>query len=85
MPPSHHPQSQRDVMRRLYREYGGNEALVVAAYARAETAGEVQRKRDKNGLTPEEYAKALFRDGEKKGWLLVTSLRGASPGARGRR
>lgn len=66
MPPSHHPRSQRDVMRRLYREYGGNKALVVAAYARAERAGEVQRKRDKNGLKPEDYAKRLFRDGERK-------------------
>lgn len=61
--------TQRDVMRRLYREHGGDEALVVAAYARAEAAGEVQRKRDKNGQTAEEYAKALFRDGERKGWI----------------
>ena len=42
---------------------------MVAAYARAEAAGEVQRKRNENGLTPEEYAKRLFRDGERKGWL----------------
>ena len=67
--PSHRPRSQRDVMRQFYRQCGGNETLVVAAYARAEAAGEVQRKRNQNGLTPEEYAKALFRDGEKKGWL----------------
>ena len=84
MPPSRRPRSQRDKMRQFYREYRGDRDRVVREYARAERVGEVQRKRDKNELTPEEYAKALFLDGTRKGWLPVT-FRGASPGARGRR
>ena len=60
---------QRHMMRRLYREHRGDKDRAVREYARAERAGKVQRKQDKNGQTPEEYAKALFRDGERKGWI----------------
>lgn len=61
--------TQRDVMRRLHSEYGGDKDTVVQAYAQAERNGEVQRKRNEHGLTPEEYAEWLFRDGERKGWM----------------
>ena len=61
--------TQRDVMRRLYCQYGGDKTAVVRAYAQAERGGEVSRKRNEHGLTPEEYAEWLFRDGERKGWV----------------
>lgn len=61
--------SQRDVMRRLYREAGGHDEDTVTAYAEAERAGEVERKSDVNATSPEDYARALVRDGLIKGWL----------------
>ena len=61
--------TQRDVMRRIYYEYDGEKTAVVQAYAQAERNGEVLRKRNEHGLTPEEYAEWLFRDGERKGWI----------------
>ena len=62
--------SQRDVMRRLYRETGGHDENTVAAYAEAERAGEVERKSDVHATSGEDYARALLRDGLRKGWLL---------------
>ena len=54
----------------LYREHGGDEAAVCVAYAEAEIAGRVARKGNGGSVTPEAYAKALWRDGIAKGWLL---------------
>jgi hypothetical protein len=48
---------------------GATSINVCAAYAEAERDGQVRRKRNVNGKTPEEYALALWRDAEKKGWL----------------
>ena len=59
---------QRDVMRNLYREHAGNRDAVCAAYAEAESSGLAPRKR-KGSMSAEVYAKALWADGIKKGWL----------------
>jgi hypothetical protein len=61
--------TQRDMMRRIYARYAPDEARIVREYAAAEQRGEVQRLRNESGLSPEEYAKALLADGQKKGWL----------------
>ena len=62
--------SQRDVMRRLHQEHAGKRAETVAAYAAAEEAGEVNRRRNRLHLTRREYAERLFSDGIAKGWLV---------------
>jgi hypothetical protein len=61
--------SQREFMLRLIKLLGQNEGLVVRAYADAESRGAVRRKSNKNNMSAEEYAKALWKDGEKEGWL----------------
>ncbi len=61
--------SQRDMMRNLIARYGHNENKVCAAYAAAESRGDVPRYSNKYGLTPEQYARRLWRDGELKGWF----------------
>jgi hypothetical protein len=61
--------TQRDMMRRLIANLGRVEDTVCKAYAAAERRGEVPRNRNKYGLTPEEYARALWRDGDRKGWF----------------
>ena len=60
---------QRDMMRDLIAKHGNNESQVCMAYAAAERRGEVNRNSDKYGLTPEDYARRLWRDGLKKGWF----------------
>jgi hypothetical protein len=61
--------TQRDMMRLLIERHGRDEAAVCKAYAAAERRGEVPRYRNKSGRTADEYALALWRDGEKKGWF----------------
>jgi hypothetical protein len=61
--------SQRAVMRELFVRYRGDAERVIQEYAAAERRGDVMRKQNTSGLTPEAYARALFADGEKKGWL----------------
>jgi hypothetical protein len=61
--------SQRDVMRELVRWFGRDEDRVVMEYAAAEERGEVQRSSRQSGLTSLQYAKALWADAMKKGWL----------------
>jgi hypothetical protein len=61
--------SQRDVMRQLIKKYGRNEDAVCRSYALAESRGEVPRYSNKYNLSPEQYARALYRDGERKGWF----------------
>jgi hypothetical protein len=60
---------QQDKMRELYARFSGDEDRCVREYAEAERRGEVSRKSDTSGRTPESYAKALFKDGIQKGWL----------------
>lgn len=64
---------QRDYMRRLFVEMDGNMSKACAAYARAERDGIVARSRNTHDMTPEDYAKALWNDGVKKGWLTVAA------------
>ena len=75
--------TQRDKMRELYRQYKGDKSAVIRAYVEAEQAGEVDRKRNASGYGIEQYAQALWNDGEKKGWLaqnrVAQPLREASP------
>ena len=61
--------TQREMMRRLVRRLGHDRDRVIGAYADAERRGEVQRKRNKYGLSPEGYAAALWADGVSKGWF----------------
>jgi len=61
--------SQRAIMQRLFLEHGGDVDRVIAAYAEAERRGEADRSRNTASLSPEEYARALLRDGIRKGWL----------------
>ena len=61
--------TQRDVMRNLYRRFGGNHAVIVAAYAAAERRGDAPRVSNVHAIEPEEYAERLYQDGVKKGWL----------------
>jgi hypothetical protein len=60
---------QRAFMRNLVKSFGRDQYQVCAAYAEAERDGLVGRIKNTSGKTPEEYALALWRDGEKKGWL----------------
>jgi len=61
--------TQREMMRRLVRRFGQDRERVINAYAEAERRGEVRRKRNKYGLSPEGYAAALWADGVTKGWF----------------
>lgn len=61
--------SQRDFMRELVERFGADEERVVREYAEAERRGEVGRKRNSHGYTPEQYARALWNDAVKKGWI----------------
>jgi len=65
--------NQRDVMRELYRQQGGNEERVVRAYAAAEQRGEVRRDSNTHNVDALGYARALLRDGLRKGWLVAAS------------
>ena len=61
--------TQRGLMRLLVSQRGREEETVSRAYAAAEQRGEVARRRNRYGLTPLEYARALYRDGLRKGWF----------------
>lgn len=66
---SQDPRSQRNVMRRLWREHDGGQDEVVRAYAAEERAGLVLRDRNRYGLSPDAYARILLEDGLRKGWI----------------
>lgn len=65
--------SHRDVMRRLFAEHGGDREAVVRAYAEAERRGEVQRTSNLRGMSAVDYARRLWADGTKKGWLACSN------------
>jgi hypothetical protein len=65
--------SQRDYMRRLVEKIGRNKNAACSAYAAGERRGEVARSSNDYKLTPEQYAEALWSDGERKGWLFRQS------------
>jgi hypothetical protein len=60
---------QRDLMKKLWRDYEGEHSLVIQEYVKAELKGRVARRSNKSSITPEEYAKRLLKDGLNKGWL----------------
>jgi hypothetical protein len=76
--------SQRQMMRELHRRYGDDAERIIREYAAAERRGEVPRRSDSHGLTAEQYARALWSDGMRKGWLVSTDDRSRSmmPAAR---
>jgi hypothetical protein len=60
---------QRESMLELIEQYRGNKQSVIAAYARAERRGEVAHESNKSAYTPEQYARRLWQDGIRKGWI----------------
>jgi hypothetical protein len=60
---------QKEMMCQLIAKYGYNEELICRAYAAAERRGGVPRNSHYYGMTPEEYARTLWRDGIRKGWF----------------
>lgn len=61
--------TQRDYMRQLYRQLNGSAELVVQAYAIAEKKGEVDRGSNAYDLDALDYARRLYNDGIRKGWI----------------
>ena len=57
--------TQRGFMRDLVTRFGMDEVRVITEYA----AAEVRRMSNEYNTTPEQYARALWNDGVKKGWL----------------
>ena len=62
--------NQRDMMRALYRRFGDDEERLVAEYAAAEIRGDVARTSNTRGYSAKQYARALYQDGNRKGWIL---------------
>jgi hypothetical protein len=65
---------QRDVMRAVWARCAPDEERTIREYAAAERRGEAPRKNNASGHTPEQYARALLADGQKKGWLRTSNL-----------
>ena len=57
------------MMRDLVRRYGMNEDRIVREYAAAERRGDVARSSNDYGLDAETYARRLWADALKKGWI----------------
>ena len=64
---------QRDYMRKLVTELGQDKLAVCSAYAQAEQDGIVARQNNTTRMAPSDYAKALWEDGAKKGWLSLNA------------
>jgi hypothetical protein len=64
--------AQRDVMRDLFILHRGDRELTISAYAAAERNGESPRESNTYSRTSEQYAKALLRDGLRRGWLRLS-------------
>jgi len=60
---------QREYMRTLYRKYGNDKRRIVQEYAAAEIQGKVARYSNRGNRSGDQYAKELYRDGVKRGWL----------------
>jgi hypothetical protein len=61
--------SQRGLMRALVGRLGRDVDQVIREYAAAEERGEVTRGRNIRDMDPLDYARRLWADGVKKGWL----------------
>lgn len=64
--------SQRDLMRELAQRFGSDTDRIISEYAAAEERGEVERERNAYGILPADYARRLWNDAVKKGWLTET-------------
>ena len=62
-------QSQRAMMRELYREFPSDSRKVIALYAAEEVKGNVCRKSNLRDLSPQDFAARLYADGQRKGWI----------------
>ena len=60
---------QRDMMRALFEELGGDPEAVFLAYMEAEREGQVERPRGAEDMTPGLHAKSLWQEGKREGWL----------------
>lgn len=60
---------QRDVMRRIRARCKPDEERAIREYAAAEKRGEAERTSNSHAWSAEQYARALLRDGLRKGWL----------------
>jgi hypothetical protein len=61
--------SQRETMRATVARFGMDESRVIEGYVTAEKRGEVHRKSNDYNTSAEKYARALWKDGVRKGWL----------------
>lgn len=71
--------TQREYMRTLHREMGPNRTSVCTAYAQGERAGMVSRHRNSHDQSPEDYARTLWDDGVRKGWLALSNAPTSPP------
>ena len=60
---------QRDYMRQLFQKFNKDSSKIINAYAAGEKAGIVERKNNSHNLTSYEYAKKLFSEGSRRGWI----------------
>jgi len=60
---------QREYMRLLYKKYGNNKSRIIQEYATAELEGKVVRFSNRGNRSGDQYAKELYREGVKRGWL----------------
>jgi hypothetical protein len=60
---------QVDLKRELVAKHGRDPELVCRFYAQAEKDGIVQRKSNKHLISSDDYARRLYRDGARRGWL----------------
>ncbi len=56
-------------MKQLFVEHNEDDKEIIAAYAEAEKRGLVSRKSNEYNFSPEQYARALYNDGIRKGWI----------------
>lgn len=61
--------SEHEMMLRLLKQFGADKTKVCRAFAKAEREGLVLSHRRVDQKTPEEYAEAVWRDGEYRAWL----------------
>jgi hypothetical protein len=69
---------QRLLMQELWRLHHGDRDRVISEYAAAESGGRVARRSNRMSLSAVDYAKRLFADGRRKGWLDNSANEGGS-------
>ncbi len=65
------PVKQRDHMRYLFHQMGGEPAKeqIILAYASSEREGKVPRESNVGHVSPDQYARMLYADGLRVGWI----------------